>query len=137
MKRFGLMAATVLMGGVSTAACQTDVRPDLPTLAGTGSGYGIEDYRGQTIRVCGRLTRREDHWAVEHVPRADQSYYHGYPAVLLVSCGSAAPQLDRNGCFTGRVAAKDGSFAPPARAVRDNLPVSRDWFVHAPCRSSR
>jgi hypothetical protein len=66
------------------------------------------------------------------VSRPGDALFHGHPAVLIAGCPHA-PRLDRSGCIVGRVAAEDGSLAPPPRQVHDDDPVSRDWFLHAQC----
>lgn len=116
-------------------ACQTQT-PEVPALGWEMYGRSLERFRGQTVRVCGRLTRIGEHWAVEHAPHADQSFRHGNPAVLVVPCGTGEPRLDREGCLAGRIAAENGSLDPPPQQVRDNSPVSPDWFLHAQCRSA-
>ncbi|HZF96011.1 MAG TPA: hypothetical protein VEZ20_14205 [Allosphingosinicella sp.] len=126
----------VAVAALLAAACQTQGRagsPGLPTLSGTQYGYGIERHTGQTVEVCGRLTERESRWAVEYIPREDDFFFHGYPAVLIAGCAGAAPRLDRDGCLTGRIAAADGSLVLPSQRVWDDMPVSRDWFLHPIC----
>ncbi|HEY0012850.1 MAG TPA: hypothetical protein VGB79_08365 [Allosphingosinicella sp.] len=131
------LAAALLLA----AACQTQGgarSPDLPTLSGDKYGYDIEQYRGRTVRVCGRLAQRESGWGVEYIPRqGDFFFFHGYPAVLVAGCAGAAPRLDPDGCLTGRIAAADGSLSPPPRNEWDDMPVNRDWFLHAQCSAER
>ncbi|HEY0012851.1 MAG TPA: hypothetical protein VGB79_08370 [Allosphingosinicella sp.] len=131
-----MLAATALLA----AACQTQGgarSPDPPTLSGNQYGYSIDRHKGRTVRVCGRLTERESRWAVEYVPRQGDYFFHGYPAVLIAGCAGSAPRLDRDGCLTGRIAAVDGSLAPPPRRLHDDMPIDRDWFLHAQCSAPR
>ena len=137
-KRIG--PSLVTAAALAAAACQSLERTspaELPTLTGNQYGYGIERYQGRTVRVCGRLTERESRWAVEYVPRQGDFFFHGYPAVLVAGCAGAAPRLDRDGCLTGRIAAADGSLVLPSRVEWDDMPVSRDWFLHAQCSAPR
>lgn len=126
----------VTAAALLAAACQTQGRagsPGLSTLTGNQYGYGIERHKGQSVRVCGRLTERESRWAVEYVPRQGDVFFHGNPAVLIAGCAGAAPRLDRDGCLTGRIAAVDGSLSPPPRRLHDDMPIDRDWFLHPQC----
>lgn len=129
------LAAAALLAAGCQAGPRMD-RTDMPKLAGTQYGYDIERFRGQTVRVCGRLVQRESHWAVEYIPREGDAFFHGYPAVLIAGC-QETPRLDRQGCLAGRIAAIDGSLNPPPRRIDDDTPISRDWFLHPQCSAPR
>jgi hypothetical protein len=126
----------------AASACQTRAgaaESEAPQLAVTGHEFQVRRHIGQTVRVCGRLTRIEHDWAVQHMPAAGETYFHGYPAVLVKGCGAAPPRLDRGGCITGRVAARDGGLTLPAArtVVADDSPIDRDWLLHPQCRVAR
>jgi len=130
-----LIGAAIL--GVA-AACQTGAGAParhVPKLEVTGYEFQLRRHIGQTVRVCGRLTRERNEWAVEHIPGPDEFYFHGYPAVLIKACGTAPPRLDADGCIAGRVAASDGNVvrAVPRSGGEDDSPVDPDWFLHPQC----
>ena len=125
-----------MIAALSVAACHAGgraVSPDVPTLAVENHEYNVERHRNQTIRVCGRVVKRDSRWAVEHVPTPGEFFFHGYPAVFVVPCGAGPPQLDRDGCLVGRVAAEDGSLNPPPQVLDSDEPVSYQWFLHPQC----
>ena len=122
------------------SACQTarTVSQDVPTLAIEDFAFDVERHRGRTVRACGRLVQIESRWAVEHVPRPGEVYFHGAPAVFLVPCAGQPPRLDSDGCITGQVARQDGSLAAPAqRTDMGDAPYDYDWFLHPQCRAQR
>jgi hypothetical protein len=103
-------------------------------------GYSIEKYRGQTVRICGRLSSLGDGiWSIETIENPEPFYWHGRPAVFVVACADQDPKLDSDGCLTGRVALKDGSIEIPqnSQVVRDFTPRNPDWFVHPQCSGRR
>lgn len=132
-----VLGALVVMSG---AACQSTFNSGseyLPTLAVENHRYDVQRYRGQTVRACGRLVRRDSDWAVEHVAPPSEIYFHGAPAVLVIPCGARPPRHDGDSCITGRIAARDGrlTLPLPRRVVEDDSPVDREWFLHPQCRS--
>ena len=133
------MGAAILL---LVSACQTRAgaaENQAPQLAVTDHEFQVRRHVGQTVRVCGRLTQYEGDWAVQHVPAPGETYFHGYPAVLVKGCGATAPRLDPGGCITGRVAARDGGLTLPAArvVVADDSPIDRDWLLHPQCPMSR
>jgi|SRR5215217_127612 len=137
MARSTLFAALAIC---ALAACRTVTpapSPDVPRLIGNQYGYDIERYKGQMVRVCGRVVDTQFGVAVEYVPRPGDFFFHGSPAVLIVPCGSARPSPDADNCILGRVAARDGSVTPPPRTSTDDRPVDRDWFLHPQCPARR
>jgi hypothetical protein len=98
--------------------------------------YDVQRYRGRTIRVCGRLAQIEGRWAVEHVSLPGEVYFHGPPAVFVLSCTGQSPRLEHDGCLTGRIARQDGSLRPPAQPTdMGDAPYDYDWFLHPQCPS--
>lgn len=135
--RFCVAIAAIALLLAGCEAARQSSAMEVPTLAGNEFGYDIQQYRGRTVRVCGRAAQHVSRFAVEYIPKAGDTFFHGYPAVLVVPCDGEEPRLDRDNCLTGRVAAADGSMNPPARNIHDDRPVDRDWFVHAQCRGAR
>jgi hypothetical protein len=137
-----LPCRAIALVAVLATACQTGAQSgyeQTPTLAIENYEFNLRRHIGRTVRVCGPLVEYEGEWAVQAVPEPGEVYFHGYPAVLVVPCGGEPPRLDRDGCITGRIAARDGALTlpPTRRVVRDDSPVDRDWFIHPQCRSSR
>ncbi|MDP8994588.1 MAG: hypothetical protein M3N07_06375 [Pseudomonadota bacterium] len=70
---------------------------------------------------------------MEHIPGPGEVYFHGYPKVLVVPHDAQPPRLDRDGCITGRIAARNGALTlpTPRTVLTDDSPVDRDWYLHA------
>lgn len=121
---------------LSLAACRTNSISEaasVPTLPAGQLARNIETYKGQILRVCGRLLKEEGNtlWEIRAV--ADP-HPHG-AGVKVVPCAGAKPQRPKKGCMTGHIARRDGSLEPQAGGpvmVTDAI-ESYVWFLHPQC----
>jgi len=99
---------------------------------------GPLSFKGRMVRVCrGRLTpvtpASLHRWELSG---PETTYPYG-AIVLVQTCGAARPQLDREGCLTGRVARADGSVRERAAGENEVMTagttISHTWYLHPQC----
>lgn len=105
----------------------------LPVLAANTA-----DYRGRTVRVCGRwspdrraASETNRQWSIsQRDPKARRPHVY---SVGIKSCGERRPRLDQ-GCITGRIAREDGSLdLPTDMLVQSHVTGSLEWWLHPQC----
>ena len=119
-----------------TVACAAGAAPPAaPTVPLVQLATNIEDYRGQTVRTCGRRLVRTDGqrvWQLS-VPRA---FGHHPAGVLVLPCGELRPPAGDESCVTGRVARRDGSTEPTQEGqlrIVSSAVINHNWYLHAQC----
>lgn len=141
--------ATVLLAGLTilcVAGCSA-AAPEAPSAAAVQTvplqvlAANTVDYRGRTVRVCGRWQNRsarsgddapETGWSLTAPNPPGMHGPHTY-SVIVAACRGARPRLT-NGCVTGRIAREDGSLAmPEAILVASHVTGSNEWWLHPQC----
>jgi hypothetical protein len=120
---------------LAVACAAAAAPPAVPTVPLVQIATGIEEYRGQMVRICGPRSTRLDGgraWQLS-VPRA---FGHHAAGVVILGCPQLAAAGGEETCVTGRIARRDGSIEPDREGrlrVVSSAAISEEWFLHAQC----
>lgn len=139
--RTNAFAWVLLIGGLSASSCRTtpsNSADSQPQITAEEFVLNAHRYGGRAVKVCGRLSappRDNLRWGLSEANAAEGDRYHGPMTALVLPCPSTTPRLDRNGCLTGVVARRDGSFEQPPLTPTTVVvpPINNEWFLHAQC----
>lgn len=137
-----VILALAVLTSATAVACAThrDARParTIPLLQVVEQGEAL---RGRTVRTCGTSFAQVNvgggfrKWKLS-VPMS----VGWHPARIdILPCGKHEPELDEQGCITGRIARHDGSVRLPGpRELLDAASpgTSVHWALHAQCPSA-
>ena len=131
----GTSAPTLKLGfiasvGLAMASCGV-TRQTAPTLAIADFVHQMESRRGEIVRVCGAIERRQgpNEWLIVDTSEVD-ALFHGPPRIKVISASGSPPRPDRRGCIMGKVARKDGSTEARSTRIRTSAPTNVEWYLH-------
>jgi len=133
-----LVAACLLATGCRERSAHSASGQSVVTVPLHVFARNAADYRGQTIRTCGRevrpITQSNGEIRSWQLRAIDPTSPHRFEAfVVLPACGSRPPRLE-HGCVTGRIAREDNSLdVPDAIIVTDHAIGSEEWWLHPSC----